>query len=66
LSASTQGLGALHHIENIGTDEWHFLIFFDPPFPADIGYRASASAYSREVLSAATAARSVSSRADEN
>jgi oxalate decarboxylase len=34
-----------HHIENIGTDEWHFLIFFDQPFPADIGYRASASAY---------------------
>lgn len=42
-----------HHIENIGTDEWHFLIFFDQPFPADIGYRASASAYSREVLAAA-------------
>ena len=45
--------GSLHHIENIGTDEWHFLIFFDQPFPADIGYRASASAYSREVLAAA-------------
>lgn len=42
-----------HHIENIGTDEWHFLIFFDQPSPADIGYRASASAYSREVLAAA-------------
>ena len=42
-----------HHIENIGTDEWHFLIFFDQPTPADIGYRASASAYSREVLAAA-------------
>ena len=42
-----------HHIENIGTDDWHFLIFFDQPFPADIGYRASASAYSREVLAAA-------------
>ncbi|MCB0923063.1 MAG: cupin domain-containing protein [Mycobacterium sp.] len=42
-----------HHIENIGTDEWHFLIFFDQPFPADIGFRASASAYSREVLAAA-------------
>ncbi|KMO83218.1 MAG: cupin domain-containing protein [Mycolicibacterium rufum] len=41
-----------HHIENIGSDEWHFLIFFDQPFPADIGYRASASAYSREVLAA--------------
>lgn len=42
-----------HHIENIGPDQWHFLIFFDQPFPADIGYRASASAYSREVLAAA-------------
>ena len=42
-----------HHIENIGQDDWHFLIFFDQPFPADIGYRASASAYSREVLAAA-------------
>jgi oxalate decarboxylase len=42
-----------HHIENTGTDQWHFLIFFDQPVPADIGYRASASAYSREVLAAA-------------
>jgi oxalate decarboxylase len=42
-----------HHIENIGTGDWHFLIFFDQPVPADIGYRASASAYSREVLAAA-------------
>jgi oxalate decarboxylase len=42
-----------HHIENIGSDGWHFLIFFDQPFPADIGYRASASAYSRKVLAAA-------------
>lgn len=42
-----------HHIENIGADDWHFLIFFDQPFPADIGFKASASAYSREVLAAA-------------
>jgi oxalate decarboxylase len=54
-----------HHIENIGAassaeslasnppGDWHFLIFFDQPFPADIGYRASASAYSRKVLAAA-------------
>jgi len=41
-----------HHIENTGSDPWHFLIFFDQPTPADIGYRASASAYSREVLAA--------------
>ena len=45
--------GSLHHIENIGADDWHFLIFFDQPFPADIGFKASASAYSREVLAAA-------------
>ncbi|MGU3498795.1 cupin domain-containing protein [Mycobacterium sp. C31M] len=42
-----------HHIENTGTDDWHFLIFFDQPVPADIGYRASASACSRRVLAAA-------------
>lgn len=42
-----------HHIEDIGDDEIHFLIFFDQPTPGDIGYRASASAYSREVLAAA-------------
>ena len=41
-----------HHIENVGNDPWHFLIFFDQPTPADIGYRASASAYTREVLAA--------------
>ena len=43
---------APHHIEDTGPDEWHFAIFFDQPTPADIGYRASASAYSREVLAA--------------
>jgi oxalate decarboxylase len=30
----------------------HLLIFFDQPTPADIGYRASMSAYSRKVLAA--------------
>jgi oxalate decarboxylase len=30
----------------------HFLIFFDQPMPADVGYRAAGSAYSREVLAA--------------
>ena len=30
----------------------HFAIFFDQPTPGDIGYRASVSAYSREVLAA--------------
>jgi oxalate decarboxylase len=28
----------------------HFAIFFDQPMPGDIGYRESASDYSREVL----------------
>ena len=41
-----------HHIEVVDAPEWHFLIFFDQPTPGDIGYRASASAYSREVLAA--------------
>jgi oxalate decarboxylase len=41
-----------HHIEVVGSDDIHFLIFFDQPTPGDIGYRASASVYSREVLAA--------------
>jgi oxalate decarboxylase len=41
-----------HHIEVVGSDDIHFLIFFDQPTPGDIGYRASISAYSREVLAA--------------
>ena len=42
-----------HHIEALQDDGIHFLIFFDQPTPGDIGYRATASAFSREVLSAA-------------
>ena len=41
-----------HHIENVGQEELHFLIFFDQPTPGDIGYRATTSAFSRRVLSA--------------
>ncbi|MDR6969814.1 cupin domain-containing protein [Leifsonia shinshuensis] len=41
-----------HHIESLGEEGIHFLIFFDQPTPGDIGYRATASAFSREVLSA--------------
>ncbi|MFC7384211.1 cupin domain-containing protein [Sphaerisporangium rhizosphaerae] len=41
-----------HHIEVLGDGDMHFLIFFDQPMPADIGYRATASAFSREVLAA--------------
>jgi oxalate decarboxylase len=39
-----------HHIEVIGDEEFHFLIFFDQAMPADVGCRATASAFSREVL----------------
>lgn len=41
-----------HHIEDLGPGDFHFLVFFDQPTPRDIGYRATASAYSREVLAA--------------
>jgi oxalate decarboxylase len=41
-----------HHIEVLDAPDLHFAIFFDQPTPGDIGYRASASAYSREVLAA--------------
>lgn len=41
-----------HQIEVLGAEEIHFLVFFDRPTPGDIGYRAAASAYSREVLAA--------------
>ncbi|SDY68527.1 cupin domain-containing protein [Herbiconiux ginsengi] len=42
-----------HHIEVLGDDDIHFLIFFDQATPGDVGYRATASAFSREVLAAA-------------
>ncbi len=41
-----------HHIEDIGEDDINFLIFFDQPTPGDIGYRATASAFSHEALAA--------------
>ncbi|MBY0387764.1 MAG: cupin domain-containing protein [Mycobacterium pseudokansasii] len=41
-----------HHIEVVDAPDIHFAIFFDQPTPGDIGYRASVSAYSREVLAA--------------
>jgi oxalate decarboxylase len=40
-----------HQIEVL-SERIHFLIFFDQPMPADVGYRASASALSPEVLAA--------------
>jgi oxalate decarboxylase len=41
-----------HQIEVMGDEEIHFLIFFDQPMPQDVGYRASATAMSREVMAA--------------
>jgi oxalate decarboxylase len=41
-----------HQIEVIGDEPIHFCIFFDQPTPGDIGFRASASAYSRRVFAA--------------
>ena len=42
-----------HHIEDVGDGDIHFLIFFDQPMPADIGYRASMTALRPEVVAAA-------------
>ncbi|MBA2810267.1 cupin domain-containing protein [Streptomyces sp. KM273126] len=39
-----------HHIEVLDEGGFHFLIFFDQPTPGDVGYRATATAFSREVL----------------
>jgi oxalate decarboxylase len=39
-----------HQIEVVGKEEIHFLVFFDQPTPGDIGFRASASAFSRRTL----------------
>jgi oxalate decarboxylase len=41
-----------HQIEVVGDEEIHFLVFFDQPTPGDIGFRASASAFSRRTLAA--------------
>ena len=42
-----------HHIENIGVEEIHFLIFFDQANSEDIGYTGGLRAYTNEVLGAA-------------
>jgi oxalate decarboxylase len=40
-----------HHIEDISEDgDIHFLIFFDQPMPADVGYRAAMSALRPEIV----------------
>ncbi|MBA8878322.1 cupin domain-containing protein [Phyllobacterium myrsinacearum] len=39
-----------HHIENLGAETLHILIFFDQSIPGDIGYRAVANGFSPEVI----------------
>jgi oxalate decarboxylase len=39
-----------HHIENLGDEETHFLVFFDQAEVRDIGYTGSADAYPRRIL----------------
>lgn len=39
-----------HHIENLGQDDLHILIFFDQTMPEDIGFTASVKSFSDDVL----------------
>jgi len=41
-----------HHIENVAPGTLHILIFFSRNAPQDIGYRAAAAGYSRDVMAA--------------
>lgn len=42
--------GYPHHIENLGSDELHFLIFFDRAMPEDIGFTAGIPAFPRRIV----------------
>lgn len=42
-----------HHIENVGDETFHVLIFFDQTSPGDVGYRSLVNVYPRSVLAAA-------------
>jgi oxalate decarboxylase len=41
-----------HHIENLGNEDLHLVIFFDQPMPQDIGFTGSVKSNSNEVLTA--------------
>ena len=41
-----------HHIENVGEETFHVLIFFDQVSPGDIGYRSLINVYPRKLLAA--------------
>lgn len=47
-----------HHIENIGSNELHILIFFDQSMPRDIGFTASVKSFPKEVLGSVLAVES--------
>jgi oxalate decarboxylase len=42
--------GYPHHIENLGSDELHFLIFFDRAMPEDIGFTAGIPTFPRRIV----------------
>ncbi len=42
--------GYPHHIENLGTDELHFLVFFDRAMPQDVGYTGGIPAFPRRMV----------------
>ncbi|KAI4216969.1 MAG: hypothetical protein LQ351_000918 [Letrouitia transgressa] len=46
-----------HQIEDIGEEEIHFIIFFDQATPGDVGFRASGTTLSEEVLGATLGVR---------
>ena len=45
--------GYPHHIENLGTDELHFLVFFDRAMPNDVGYTGGIPAFPRRIVAPA-------------
>jgi oxalate decarboxylase len=45
--------GYPHHIENLGSDELHFLVFFDRAMPLDIGYTGGIPAFPRRMVAPA-------------
>ena len=45
--------GYPHHIENLGSDELHFLVFFDRAMPNDVGYTGGIPAFPRRIVAPA-------------
>ncbi len=49
--------GYPHHIENLGSDELHFLVFFDRAMPEDVGYTGGIPAFPRRIVAPALGMR---------